>query len=279
MSNKRSTFQPLTTKTKLLSGDGFRPKNELKEILKNIDQTPAKESHKPKVGYNTRQVALTSFGIIVGIVATTSVPANATEINPETDSQQVVTQSIAIQTQNLNLDSTVDLAPALRDKYGATSQEELDARKAAAAAEQAKADAQAKALAARAARPSQAVNKTGIVGNQIFAADSIIGAAQQWIGVVPYGMGNNPSDSFSCDGYVQYVFAQNGISLPRGADNQAALGAVITREEAKAGDLVWWPHRHVGIYDGNDGYYNSPTWGRFVEHGHFWWGNPVFVRL
>jgi cell wall-associated NlpC family hydrolase len=103
--------------------------------------------------------------------------------------------------------------------------------------------------------------------------------AAQFVGKVPYGTGNSPATSFSCDGYTQYVFAGFGISLPRTADAQAALGVVIDKSQAVAGDLVWWPHRHVGIYDGAGGMYNSPTWGRYVEHASSLWGSPLFVRL
>lgn len=114
---------------------------------------------------------------------------------------------------------------------------------------------------------------------QSYSGENVVAYADQFIGVVPYGWGADPSDSFSCDGLVQYVFAQFGIWLPRGADSQAAMGTVISASEAQAGDLVWWPGQHVGIYDGNGGMVNSPDWGRYVEHVGGLWGSPVFVRL
>jgi cell wall-associated NlpC family hydrolase len=121
---------------------------------------------------------------------------------------------------------------------------------------------------------------TGIAPpNQPYSGSAIIAYAAQFVGIVPYGEGNSPTTSFSCDGYVQYVFAGFGISLPRGADHQAALGVRIDQSQAVAGDLVWWPGRHVGIYDGAGGMYNSPTWGRYVEHVATLWGSPVFIRL
>jgi len=114
---------------------------------------------------------------------------------------------------------------------------------------------------------------------QSYSGAAILAYASQFIGVVPYGGGNSPTTSFSCDGFTQYVFAGFGISLPRGADHQAALGVVIDQSQAAAGDLVWWPGRHIGIYDGDGGMYNSPTWGRYAEHVSRLWGSPVFVRL
>lgn len=115
-------------------------------------------------------------------------------------------------------------------------------------------------------------------GSQDYSGENIVAYAQQFVGVVPYGAGNNPNDSFSCDGLVQYVFAHFGVSLPRGADYQAALGTVISPAEARAGDLLWYPGQHIGIYDGSGGMIDSPDWGRYVEHRAIW-GSPVYVRL
>lgn len=116
---------------------------------------------------------------------------------------------------------------------------------------------------------------------QAFSGDAVVAYAETFVGVVPYGWGADPSDSFGCDGLVQYVFGHFGISLPRGADNQAALGTVISADEARAGDLVWWPGRHIGIWDGAGGIIDSPDWGRYVEHHAPWAssGPPIFVRL
>ena len=112
-----------------------------------------------------------------------------------------------------------------------------------------------------------------------YSGAAILAYGSQFLGVVPYGTGNSPSTSFSCDGFVQYVFAGFGRSLPRGADRQAVLGVQIDKADAVAGDLVWWPGAHIGIYDGVGGMINSPTTGRFTEHPSTLWGNPEFIRL
>jgi peptidoglycan DL-endopeptidase CwlO len=112
-----------------------------------------------------------------------------------------------------------------------------------------------------------------------YSGAAVLAYAAQFVGVVPYGTGNSPTTSFSCDGFTQYVFAAFGISLPRTADRQAALGVRIAKSDAKAGDLVWWPGQHIGIYDGAGGMYNSPNYPRYVEHVGSLWGNPVFIRL
>jgi cell wall-associated NlpC family hydrolase len=114
---------------------------------------------------------------------------------------------------------------------------------------------------------------------QAYSGAAVLEYAAQFVGKVPYGMGNSPTTSFSCDGYTQFVFAGFGISLPRIADRQAALGVRIAKTDAVAGDLVWWPGQHIGIYDGAGGMYNSPNWGRYVEHVGSLWGSPAFIRL
>lgn len=112
-----------------------------------------------------------------------------------------------------------------------------------------------------------------------YSGAAVLAYAAQFVGVVPYGMGNSPDTSFSCDGFTQYVFAGFGISLPRGADHQARLGVSISKADAVAGDLVYWPGQHIGIYDGAGGMYNSPRPGRYVEHVGSLWGSPLFIRL
>ena len=112
-----------------------------------------------------------------------------------------------------------------------------------------------------------------------YSGAAVLAYAAQFVGVVPYGMGNSPDTSFSCDGFTQYVFAGFGISLPRGADHQARLGVSISKTDAVAGDLVYWPGQHIGIYDGAGGMYNSPRPGRYVEHVGSLWGSPLFIRL
>ena len=113
----------------------------------------------------------------------------------------------------------------------------------------------------------------------LYSGAAVLAYAAQFVGVVPYGMGNSPATSFSCDGFTQYVFAGFGISLPRGADPQARLGVSISKANAVAGDLVYWPGQHIGIYDGAGGMYNSPRPGRYVEHVGSLWGSPLFIRL
>jgi len=52
--------------------------------------------------------------------------------------------------------------------------------------------------------------------------------------------GRAPREGFDASGFVQYVFAENGIALPRTADAQFAMGRPIGKEELLPGDLVFY---------------------------------------
>lgn len=238
------------------------------------------------------RIGLSSGVITLAFLASSSIPANAASIDEVQGLEPALTtQTLIIPTQTITVPATVQSANVERDGYSATSQAELDAIKAAeeaaAVAEAARIQAEQQAAAVAAA---QAANGTrtangsapfrGAVPNQVTSSDGIIAEAQKWVGIIPYTTGNTPATGFMCDGYVQWVYGQNGVSLPRGVDSQRRMGVDIPRSEAKAGDLVVWPGQHVAIYDGNGGYYHSPTYGRYVEHSTtIAWGNPVFVRI
>lgn len=112
---------------------------------------------------------------------------------------------------------------------------------------------------------------------QSYSGAAVVAYAMQFVGVVPYGSGNSPSTSFSCDGLTQYVFAGFGISLPRTVSGQAARMVPISVSDAVPGDLVMWPG-HIGIYAGGGMVIDSPRPGRYVEYRAIW-GNPVYLRL
>jgi cell wall-associated NlpC family hydrolase len=113
---------------------------------------------------------------------------------------------------------------------------------------------------------------------QTYSGAALVQYAMQFVGVVPYGTGNHPSDSFSCDGLVQYVFGAFGIALPRTANAQAAMGVQISAAQAQPGDLVWYPGQHDGIYAGGGMMIDSPKPGMMVQYRAVW-GSPIYVRM
>lgn len=90
---------------------------------------------------------------------------------------------------------------------------------------------------------------------------SIVETAKQYIGV-PYAYGGSSPKGFDCSGFVQYVFRQHGISLPRTASEQASVGTKVSTPEP--GDLVFFTRNvggggieHVGIYVGDDSFIHA----------------------
>lgn len=85
-----------------------------------------------------------------------------------------------------------------------------------------------------------------------YYARRIVQTAMQYIGV-PYVFGGTSPSGFDCSGYVQFVFANAGVALPRTADVQYEVGRPVATSELRAGDLVFFSTyepgpSHVGIY-------------------------------
>ncbi|SNS85907.1 Cell wall-associated hydrolase, NlpC family [Geodermatophilus pulveris] len=83
----------------------------------------------------------------------------------------------------------------------------------------------------------------------------------------PYVWAAAGPGSFDCSGLVQYAFAAAGVDLPHSSRMQSAMGAPVSRSEARAGDLVafYSPISHIGIYLGDGRMVHAPTSGDVVK--------------
>jgi cell wall-associated NlpC family hydrolase len=106
---------------------------------------------------------------------------------------------------------------------------------------------------------------------------TIISIASRYVGV-PYVWGGSTPAGFDCSGFVQYVFAQAGINLPRSSTGQRDSGTVVSRSQAQAGDLIWSPG-HISIYAGDGMQIDAPRPGKTIQFRSIWQSNPTFVRV
>ncbi|MCL6517339.1 NlpC/P60 family protein [Alicyclobacillus sp.] len=129
-------------------------------------------------------------------------------------------------------------------------------------------------------------------------ADAILATAQSLIGVPYQWGGDSPATGFDCSGFVQYVFGQNGISLPRESHDQATVGTFVPANQLRKGDLLFftgtypsnWPNgvTHVAIYLGNGDMIESSSarggvgvivvknfWASPYYNAHYWGARRV----
>lgn len=132
-----------------------------------------------------------------------------------------------------------------------------------------------------ATQPAQQQTTTSNQNNGSVKGSQIVATAQQYIGV-PYVWGGSTPAGFDCSGLVQYVYAQNGINLPRVTYTQENAGTVIPVSQAQAGDLYFWGAKgstyHVAIAtDSNGNYIQAPEPGQSVKTGNVSWYAPSFA--
>ncbi len=222
--------------------------------------------------------------VATGIIATMSIPAFA--FNPAGAESSAFGPSAAdsmkrAQAQSVEVAEGVAASAVSRDAASATSQQQLDAQKATTAA----------AAAAEAARQRAAVSfasYSSYSGPTVsdflanppypsFSLSQVFSVAQQYIGT-PYVYGGSTPAGFDCSGYVMYVYAQFGISLPHSVSGQAAMGKRISIQDAQPGDIVIMPG-HDGFYAGNGNIMDAPDSGRSISIRPIWTSDYYIVRL
>lgn len=79
--------------------------------------------------------------------------------------------------------------------------------------------------------------------------------AKQFLGNPYVWGGTSLTKGADCSGFVQSIFKNYGVSLPRTSREQARKGTAINASELKAGDLIFYAKggsiNHVAIYIGN----------------------------
>ena len=93
----------------------------------------------------------------------------------------------------------------------------------------------------------------------------VVGVAMQYLGT-PYVWGGASPSGFDCSGFVMYVYAQIGVSLPHSSYAQYGYGSPVSMSQLQPGDLVFFDGLgHVGIYVGGGSFIHAPHTGDVVK--------------
>jgi peptidoglycan DL-endopeptidase CwlO len=94
----------------------------------------------------------------------------------------------------------------------------------------------------------------------------VVGIAAQYLGT-PYVWGGASPSGFDCSGFVMYVYAQVGVSLPHSSYAQYGYGSPVSMSQLQPGDLVFFDGLgHVGIYVGGGTFIHAPHTGDVVKY-------------
>lgn len=112
--------------------------------------------------------------------------------------------------------------------------------------------------------------------NAVATGQGLIDYGMQFLGV-PYVWGASSPTAFDCSGFVSYVYASIGVSIPHqsSAIRNMAGASVVSASEAQAGDIMWWPG-HVGLYAGDGMVLESVPGGVTYRAV---WGSPTYLRV
>ncbi|WP_306422585.1 C40 family peptidase [Paenarthrobacter aurescens] len=125
------------------------------------------------------------------------------------------------------------------------------------------------------------VAATGTSGGAV-SGDAVVAAAKKYIGVPYVWGGTNPAVGMDCSGFVQRVFKDLGVELPRVVSDQMHKGTpVASLAEAKPGDLlVSYGGEHISIYLGNGKAIDAPVPGQTIQIRDAWekYSNLTSIR-
>jgi cell wall-associated NlpC family hydrolase len=202
--------------------------------------------------------------MIPGLFATMAIPAYAAE--PDVAAQQAtsVNRHIHADAQTFSSPTVAVAATVQRDSFKATSVAALHRKRA--------------ALRVAATGPSLGA----ILANPPyphFDLARVAAVAEKYQGV-PYVYGGESPSGFDCSGFVAYVYAQFGVSLPHSSAEQGAMGTRIATSAAKPGDVVVMSGgSHVGIYLGGGRMIDAPEPGRKVSERAIYTSDYYIVRF
>jgi len=123
------------------------------------------------------------------------------------------------------------------------------------------------AAAVASAQPAAAV-PARVQVRGVVDGNTVVESARRYLGV-PYSLGGSTPRAFDCSGFVRYVFQLHGLSVPRTAREQSALGQRPSSGDLQPGDLLFFyggeGAQHIAIYVGHDSIIHASSGGKRVK--------------
>lgn len=112
-----------------------------------------------------------------------------------------------------------------------------------------------------------------------FSLDAVYNTGLQYRGV-PYVFGGADPSGFDCSGFIMFVYAQYGMSMPHSVHAQDEMGTQISEADAQPGDVVVFDDdSHDGFYAGDGMILHAPFPGARVRVQKLWTSSVHFVRF
>lgn len=94
--------------------------------------------------------------------------------------------------------------------------------------------------------------------------------AERFVGIPYRWGGDNVVEGMDCSGFVRAVYNLCGLSIPRTSRDQFKAGDLVTKDDLRDGDLVFFGSsadniNHVGIYVGDGKFVHAPRRGEEIR--------------
>lgn len=120
-------------------------------------------------------------------------------------------------------------------------------------------------LTGRAAAVPRPTPTRSLAAAQFAVGLRVVRYAKRFLGS-PYAYGGSSPRGFDCSGFVRFVYAHFGVTLPHSSYAQFGDGRRVGRGSLRPGDLVFFDGvGHVGIYVGNGRFIHAPHTGLRVR--------------
>lgn len=131
---------------------------------------------------------------------------------------------------------------------------------------------------------ASATDATAAVGTTAggVTGTDVVNAAKKYVGVPYVWGGTDPAVGMDCSGFVQRVFKDVGVDLPRLVRDQMTHGTpVASLKDAKPGDLlISFGGDHIAIYVGDGKAIDAPVPGKTIQVRDAWekYSNLTAIR-